>query len=220
MINSKLWLVIICVVALNAAAADKPLYENNFEKAEVGKLPDGFLSLNGEFVVKEDGTNKFLELPGAPLDSFAVLFGPTASADVAVSARIFGTVKGRRAPTLGVGLGGVSGFHLQVSPGKKALEIYRDADLKAGVPFVWKSGEWTAMRLQIRKVNDGEWKIEGKIWTAGTTEPAAWLIECAEKEEPPKGKASVLGSPFSGTPIWFDDLVVESAQSKSEQLMK
>jgi hypothetical protein len=58
------------------------------------------------------------------------------------------------------------------------------------------------------------------VWTAGTTEPVAWLVECAEKEAPPKGKTSVLGSPFSGTPIWFDDFVVESAQSKSEQLMK
>jgi hypothetical protein len=130
-----------------AAEEGKPIYENNFEKAEVGKLPDGFLALNGEFVVKADGTNKFLELPGAPLDSFVVLFGPTAGADVAVSARIFGTVKGRRAPTFGVGLGGVSGFHLQVSSGKKALEIYKDADLKAGVPFDWKSGEWTALQL-------------------------------------------------------------------------
>ena len=30
-----------------------------------------------------------------------------------------------------------------------------------------------------------------------------------EKEEPTPGKASILGSPFAGTPIWFDDLRVE-----------
>ena len=31
---------------------------------------------------------------------------------------------------------------------------------------------------------------------------------------------TVIGSPFAGTPIGFDDLVVERVQSKSEQLMK
>ena len=59
------------------AEDSKPLYENNFESAEVGKVPDDFLVLDGGFAVKSDGTNKFLELPGAPLDSFGVLFGPT-----------------------------------------------------------------------------------------------------------------------------------------------
>src|SRR5437588_932962 len=94
-------------VGLSALAQTKPVYENNFEKAEVGKVPDDFLVLDGAFVVKEEGRNKFLELPGAPLDSFGVLFGPTQSAGVAVSARIHGTGKGRRFPTFGVGLNGV-----------------------------------------------------------------------------------------------------------------
>ena len=66
----------------------KPLYENNFQSAEVGKVPDDFLVLDGGFTVKTDGTNKFLELPGAPLDSFGVLFGPTEKEDVEVTARI------------------------------------------------------------------------------------------------------------------------------------
>src|SRR5580704_11780271 len=68
----------------------KPLYENNFEQAEVGKVPGDFLVLDGGFVVKQEGTNKFLELPGEPLDSFGVLFGPTEKSGVAVSARIKG----------------------------------------------------------------------------------------------------------------------------------
>src|ERR1051325_5381156 len=145
----------------------KPLFQNDFEKAEVGKLPDGLEFAVGEFAVKSDGTNKVLELPGAPLDSFSVQFGPVENADVAVGARIFGTAKGRRAPTFGVGLGGVGGFKLQVSPGKKALELLKDQDLKASKEFEWKPGTWTVLRLQVRKIKDGEWKIEGKAWARG-----------------------------------------------------
>src|SRR5438874_13641621 len=59
------------------AAEGKVIYENNFEKAEVGKVPEDFLVLDGAFTVKEEGGNKFLELPGAPLDTFGLLFGPT-----------------------------------------------------------------------------------------------------------------------------------------------
>ena len=195
-------------------APAKPLYANDFEKAEVGKLPEDFLSLNGEFAVKADGTNKFLELPGAPLDSFAVQFGPTESVDVAVAARIIGTAKGRRSPTYGVGLCGVSGYRLQVSPGKKALELLKDEVVKATMPFDWKPGVWTQFRLQVRKVKDGEWKVEGKLWPQGAAEPKEWMVTFNEKEEPVSGRPSVLGSPFSGTPIWFDDLVVERLGKK------
>ena len=200
--------LVICGVAVFAADVTKPLYENNFEKAEVGKVPDDMMVLGGEFLVKSDGTNQFLELPGAPLDSFAVQFGPGEKQGIMVGARIFGAGAKRRAPAFGVGLGGVSGWKLQVSPGKKALELLRDAEMKATVNFDWKSGEWTQLRLQIRAIKDGEWKIEGKAWQSGN-EPKEWMISFDEKEEPVAGRASVLGSPFAGTPIWFDDLRVE-----------
>jgi hypothetical protein len=191
-----------------ATATSKPLFENDFEKAEPGKLPEDFMSLNGEFAVREEGGKKFLELPGTPLDSFAVQFGPAETADIAVSARVFGTAKGRRFPTFGVGLNGVSGYKLQVSPAKKTLELLRDQELKASVAFDWKPGTWTNLRLQVRKVKQGEWRFEGKAWQQGSPEPREWSIASDEKEEPIAGKASVMGSPFSGTPIWFDDLIV------------
>src|SRR5437899_3303282 len=70
-----------CVLALVGAAAlgaqTKPLYENNFEKTEAGKVPEDFLVYEGAWAVREEGGNRFLELPGAPVDTFAVLFGPT-----------------------------------------------------------------------------------------------------------------------------------------------
>src|SRR5882724_8662275 len=69
----------------------KLLYENDFEKAALAKVPEDFLVLDGQFSVKEEGGNKFLELPGAPLDTFGLLFGPTEKEGTAVYARIFGT---------------------------------------------------------------------------------------------------------------------------------
>lgn len=192
---------------------EKPvLYKNDFEKAKPGELPDEFMVMQGGFAVREEGGNRFLELPGAPLDSFSVQFGPAETENVALSARIHGTSRGRRYPTFGVGLNGVSGHRLQVSPAKKALELLKDEELKATVPFDWKPDTWTAMRLQVRKIGDGQWQIEGKAWPQDGTESKEWMIATTENEEPVSGRASIFGSPFSGTPIRFDDLRVERVE--------
>jgi len=195
----------------SASAPAQVLYSDDFEEAETGMLPDNFLSLNGDFTVKAEGTNKFLELPGAPLDSYEVQFGPSESKNVVVEARIFGMAKGRRYPTFGVGLCGVNGYKLQVAPGKKALELIKDQEVKASMPLEWQAGTWTRFRLQVRKIKASEWKIQGKAWPQDGTEPRDWALTFDTKEEPVSGRASVLGSPFSGTPIWFDDLVVVRA---------
>jgi hypothetical protein len=154
----------------------KILYENNFEKAAVGPVPDDFLVLDGDFAVKESEGNKYLELPGAPLDTFGVLFGPTTNAGVCVSARIYGTGKGRRYPQFGVGLDGQNGYKLKVSPAKDAVEIYKGDESAASVPFHWKPGTWTMFKLQIRQTDGPAWKIEGKVWPQTEAEPKEWTI--------------------------------------------
>jgi hypothetical protein len=56
MLKVKLSPLIALVLACSVWAEDsKLLYENNFEKAEVGKVPDDFLVLDGDFTVKQEG---------------------------------------------------------------------------------------------------------------------------------------------------------------------
>lgn len=200
--------LMLLVTAAALHAQTKPAYENNFEKAAVDSVPEGFLVLDGGFAVKEEGGNKFLELPGAPLDTFGALFGPTEAANISVTARIYGTGKGRRFPTMAVGLNGGGGYKLQVSPGKKLIELYKGEEVKATAPIEWASGTWTMFRLQVRKVKDGEWKVEGKAWAQTGKEPVEWAINFTDAQEPPPGRPSIWGNPFSTTPIYFDDLVV------------
>jgi len=201
------------VVSPSRAAEAKILYENNFEKAEAGKLPEDLLVLDGAFTVKAEGGNKFLELPGAPLDTYGLLFGPTESANIAVSTRVYGTGKGRRFPTFGLGLNGVGGYKLQVSPWKKLLELYKGEELAASAPYTWESDSWTILRLQIRKTGES-WTIEGKAWKEGAAEPAGWTVSHEEKTEPAAGRASIWGSPYSTTPIRYDDLLLKTVTEK------
>jgi hypothetical protein len=198
----------------SAAAEGKTLYENNLEKLASGKLPEDLLVLDGAFTVKGENGNKFIELPGAPLDTFGLLFGPTQTGGALVSMRVQGTAKGRRFPSFAVGLNGVGGYKLQVSPGKKLLELYKGEEVLTGVPFNWESGSWTQLRLQVRKA-DGGWRIEGKAWKEGMAEPAAWTISHQEKTEPTPGRASLWGAPYSTTPILYDDLLLRAVDDHS-----
>src|SRR4051812_25765435 len=194
---------LVALLALTVGAVAEPaLYYNNFEKAELDKVPDDMLVLDGAFAVKQEDGNKFLELPGAPLDTFGVLFGPTTNANVAVTGRIYGTGKGRRYPTFGVGLDGAGGYKLKIAPSKKLLELYKGDEVLARAPFKWKSETWTQFRLQVRPAG-GQWTVEGKAWEASANEPGKWDITYNEKTEPTAGRASVSGSPYSGAPIRY-----------------
>lgn len=209
---TKYFTCLLLASALCGFAADsKPVYENDFQKATVGTVPEDMLVLDGAFAVREEGGSKFLELPGAPLETFGVLFGPTETNGLAVSARIHGTGKGRRFPTFGVGLNGVGGHRLQVSPAKKLLELYKGDDVLATAPYPWVTDSWTVLRLQTRKTKEGELKIEGKAWKQGDAEPKEWQIAHTEKSETPAGRPSLWGNPYAGTAIRYDDLRVTKA---------
>ena len=185
-----------------------PLYSQDFSKAEIGSQPDELLILDGQFAVKEESGQRYFELPGAPLESFGFLFGPSEPSGVTSAARIHSTRSGRKFPTFGIGVNGASGYRLQVAPAKKSVELLKGDAVAATVPFDWKSGEWTELRLSVRKVKDDEFAVEGKAWTAGSPEPAAPVVSITEAKVLPAGKSGAWGMPFAGTPIRFDDLKV------------
>ncbi len=198
----------MCIAADDA----KPLYQNDFSKGEVGKLPEEMLLLDGGFAVQEVAGNKVLQLPGAPLETFGVLFGPTEASGLAVSARVHSTKKGRREPAFALGLNGNAGYKLQISAAKKLVELYKGDDVVASESFAWESGSWTMLKLQARKVKNGEFAVEGRAWKQGAPEPEKWTVTFTEKSEPVAGRASLWGNPFAGTPIDFDDLVVSAVK--------
>lgn len=210
--HGRILLIIVWTALVLPLAAAELKYQNDFEKAEVGSVPEEFLVIDGDFVVKEESGNKFLELPGAPLDSFNAMFGPGEKENVGISARIFGTNRGRRYPTFGIALNGLGGYKLRVSPGKKELELYRGDDVKAAVPLEWKSGKWTHLKLELTKPAENKWVVEGKLWQEGGPEPEKPTIRFEDAKAPPAGRQLISGSPYAGTPIRYDDLKVWTIQ--------
>jgi len=202
------WLLALGLTAVTIHAAE-PLYQADFETTEVGEVPDDFLVLDGSFEVKEDEGKKFLELPGAPLDSFGIMFGPSARYGNEISARMFGTKKGRRYPVFGVALNGVNGFRLQVAPAKRSIELLKGKDVVAKTAFRWSGGSWLRLSLDVQQTGESEWTVSGRVWKEGKKTPTKPTLTHKETKEPRNGKPSIWGSPYSGTPIRYDDIVVK-----------
>lgn len=186
------------------AQSASPVFDESFSSAKVGEVPDTFMVLDGQFAVRDEEGNRFLELPGAPLESFGVLFGPNQAEGLEVTARILGTKTGRKFPTFAVGLNGVGGYKVRVAPAKNALELVKGDDIQATAPFKWTSGQWTRLRLSVKASGSGV-RITAKAWQ-GDEEPKEVQLQHDEAGKLPPGKAGVWGMPFSGTPIRFDDL--------------
>lgn len=207
---ASLFLLTLALASLFSVAAP---YKSDFTAAEVGSLPKDMQRINGNFAVATFEGKKVLELPGEPLDTFGVLFGPADHADLDVRANVWSAASGRRFPEFGVGAGDVGGYKLLVLPGQKKVELRKGDDVAAAAEMrtPWKSAAWTAVRLRVSKAAEGRWKVEGKSWPADAPEPPAWDVSHEVSEAPSPGRASVWGVPFSGQPLRFGDLVAGPA---------
>ncbi|MDC0051081.1 hypothetical protein OAJ79_05595 [Verrucomicrobia bacterium] len=178
-----------------------PLVRANFQSTA---LPKSWIELNGEVTVV-DGA---LRLPAEPLELHGVMFGPALLDNLRVDARFRAKAKGRQFPEFGLGLNGISGFRVMVSPGQKKLKLFRNDVLVHEIDHTWVPGDWTHMTFQIQSLPGLKWRVMAKVWHNSELEPKEWQLSWTESVEPLTGRATVWGQPFSGTSIAVDNLRV------------
>jgi hypothetical protein len=97
---------------------------------------------------------------------------------------------------------------LLVNPAKKSLELVKKDQTLATVPYTWVSGIWLKLKLEAKKGEGDAWIISGKIWPADAAEPAEPLIKHEDKGLKGQGKCAIWATPFSGEPVFFDDIKI------------
>ena len=192
----------------DAPPAPPAPYAQDFEKLPEGKPPEEILVLSGDFTIKKAEGNTFIELAGDPLDSQGFLIGSAGFTTGIVSARIQASSSGKRFPEFGIGAGGPNGYKVWIMPAVNQVQIIRGEQTLATAPYAWTTGQWTRLKFQARKTENGKFRIEGKAWSDGKDEPGEWSISADILEAPPAGKATFWCTPYSGTPTRFDDLAV------------
>jgi hypothetical protein len=206
----KLFRFLTIAAVLVTIAADSPAptsYSNDFEKSEVGKVPDEIMVLDGTFAVREVAGNKCFELDGTPIGSFGALFGPAGLTSCEVSARIWAEPTGKRFPEFGIGANDAGGYKLFLLPGRSMLELRKGDDAIASAPFQWTASTWSCFKLRVTG-SGTSWTIQARAWPASTTEPANWTLSAKDSTAPNPGRASLWANDYSEKPVRFDDLKV------------
>lgn len=174
---------------------------------EEGDPPKEVFVVDGTIkVAAKDGNKAVMVSPDNLVDASAQ-FGSSAAGESVIKARVFASKKGRSNPRFGIAVHGMSGYRLLVNAPKKTLELVKSDETLASVPYEWTSDAWLWMKLEARKSGD-EWTITGKTWAANASEPAEAQISHTDKGLKGQGKASVWATPYSGMPVWFDDVEV------------
>lgn len=186
-------------------------FEEKFSDFEVGTEPENLFILDGAYAVTQEENDKRLTLPGSPVGDFGLLFGPRVrEKSLSLSFSFLATKKGRRLPALAAGLGGVRSYRFRLNAATKEILLFRH-DLEIGmVAYQWESGAWHSVRFQAIPGAGENTRIRLKLWKRGEKEPDEWLLDQIDPSAFAGGKCALWAYPYSGTPIHFDDLKIES----------
>ena len=186
-------------------------FDEKFSDFEVGTEPENLFILDGAYAVTQEENDKRLTLPGSPVGDFGLLFGPRVrEKSLSLSFSFLATKKGRRLPALAAGLGGVRSYRFRLNAATKEILLFRH-DLEIGkVAYQWESGAWHSVRFQAIPGAGENTRIRLKLWKRGEKEPDEWLLDQIDPSAFAGGKCALWAYPYSGTPIHFDDLKIES----------
>ncbi len=209
--------LVMSLIAASQLLADPPaapeVVKQDFSSLPEGPLPDELMVIEGAFTIVAEGENKMLQLGIEPLTEGGVLLGKSLKQGGTVKAKVRASSKRRSFPRFSVGIGGTSGYRCRIAPAEKLLEINKEDTRLAKADFIWKSDAWFWMEISVLPAPAaGQWSIEGRCWEDGQPRPETPQVTHTATEQPPNGKASVWGAPFSEKPIFFDDIEITPAK--------
>ncbi|MCP5540471.1 MAG: hypothetical protein H7A52_10065 [Akkermansiaceae bacterium] len=188
----------------------------DFEAAEAGAVPDALTVMDGEWSVAEIDGGKALRLAPAPLSESAVQLGASQKGGGVITARIRAEAGKRSHPRFGVALHGLAGFRLRLVPARKTIELSKGDDILETAPHDWKKNGWVRLELTVREKGEEAWTVEGRAWNEGKPRPEKPQIVHEATGVKLSGKGSVVGTPYTGLPIFYDDIEIRKTGAPPE----
>ncbi len=165
--------------------------------------------VEGKISIVNLSGNKVILIDPAELVDATAQLAVSGAGSSSVQAKVLASKAGRSYPRFGIGVHGMSGHRLMMNPARKTVELIKGDEVITTAPVTWTSEAWLNMKLEAIKGEGDAWKIIGKVWAADAAEPAEPTVATADTKLKGQGKASIWGAPYSGTPIYFDDLKVQ-----------
>ena len=208
--------VIACVLALVASGyAEEEMKKALFdcEAWAEGDVPKEVFVVDGTIKITTKDGGKAIMISPEPITDATAQIGDSSRGSSSIQARVFATKRGRSTPRVGVSVHGLSGYRLMLNLAKKQVELNLGGEVVATAPYVWTSDAWTKMSLVVSKKSSADWEILGKVWPADGEEPKEPQLKSSASDLKAQGKCAIWGSPFSETPIYFDDIAVSTTSA-------
>jgi len=202
----RLFLTACLLLVVTVRAQQVQTFVLNADDWAEGEPPKEVFIVDGTIKIASKDGNKVIVVDPAPITDASAQLAVSAAGNASIKARIFATKRARSTPRFGVSVHGMSGYRLLVTPSKKVLELVKADQTLASVPFTWTSGAWLNVKLEATKGEGDTWSITGKAWAPDATEPAEPLLKHEDKGLKGQGKCAIWATPFSGEPIFFDDI--------------
>lgn len=180
----------------------------NADDWQEGEPPKEVFVVDGSVKVLAHEGNKALAVLPDPLTDASAQLGSSAAGESVIQVKVLGSKQGRSFPRFGVSVHGMSGHRLILNLPKRQLELMKNDEVLASVPYTWTTDTWVWIKLEARRGEGDAWSITGSAWAADAPEPKEPLIQHADKGLKGQGKPSIWGTPFSEKPIFFDDITV------------
>ncbi len=204
---TRLCLFLVTLIGIARAEESKSFSINADAWAE-GDVPKEVFVVDGTIKIAAKDGNKAIMIDPTPIVDATAQLGESSSGTSSIAARIFASKKGRSLPRFGVSVHGMNGYRLIVNIGKKQLELIKSDEVVKSAPLTWMTDTWINVRLEARQTGDSGWSITGKVWPADAEEPKQAAIEHTDATMKGQGKCAIWGTPFSETPIYFDDIKI------------
>ena len=196
-----------CLLATTIVSAQQlQTFEIKADDWAEGEPPKEVFVVDGTIKIAARDGNKAIVIDPNPITDASAQLAVSANGSASIEAKILAIKRGRSTPRFGVSVHGMSGHRLIVNPAKKSLELIKNDQALASVPFNWTSEAWVKVKLEAKKSADDSWTITGKAWPADAAEPTEPLIKHDEKSLKGQGKCAIWATPFSGEPVFFDDI--------------
>ena len=203
----KRLLLAACLLATTSLPAQQlQTFEIKADDWTEGEPPKEVFVVDGTIKIAARDGNKAIVIDPNPITDASAQLAVSASGSASIEAKILAIKRGRSTPRFGVSVHGMSGHRLIVNPAKKTLELIKNDQILASAPFIWTSEAWVKVKLDAKKGAGDVWSITGKAWSADAAEPAEALIKHDEKSLKGQGKCAIWATPFSGEPVFFDDI--------------
>jgi hypothetical protein len=196
-----------------AHAAELETVQIDAETWPLGPVPKEVFVLQGNVLVsKHEGSQVLMIDPSGELNDVICQLGNSSQGETHIQAKAYASKRGRSRPKFGLTAHGMSGYQLIVNAPLGKLQLLKGTDIIQQIPFSWQSDAWLMMKLDIQPQGQS-WRITGTVWPASEKEPATAQIQHEDSAFKGQGKAGLCGTPYSLTPIYFDDICIRSAKT-------